>query len=85
MVPDESGEYTCYRYLPPGTHKYFYSVANKVTVAQDQPFESNNTTLEPPKIPKKTIEIAEPEVESLEKKYFANMSTRDSLAPTQKP
>jgi len=39
----------------------------------------------PTKIPKKTIELPKIEVESLEKKYFSNMATRESLAPVPKP
>lgn len=37
MLPDEQDPkaYVTYRMLPPGTHKYFYSVANKMTVALD--------------------------------------------------
>jgi hypothetical protein len=30
---DDSNVYVCYRMLPPGNHKYFYSVANKLTIA----------------------------------------------------
>ena len=41
MLPDQGevdGEpgYSCYRMLPPGTHKYFFSIANKPLVAQEQ-------------------------------------------------
>ena len=37
MLPDEidSHVYIVYRMLPPGNHRYFYSVANKLTVAYD--------------------------------------------------
>ena len=30
---EDSNVYVCYRMLPPGNHKYFFSVANKLTVA----------------------------------------------------
>ncbi len=35
MMPETEGDtnYVIHRMLPPGTHKYFYSVANKLTVA----------------------------------------------------
>ena len=36
MLPDDPADpkgYICYRMLPPGTHKYFYSVANNLKVA----------------------------------------------------
>lgn len=35
MLPESDGDniYVVNRMLPPGTHKYFFSVANKLTVA----------------------------------------------------
>jgi hypothetical protein len=40
MLPEDEDNpkmYVAYRMLPPGTHKYFYTVANNLTVAIDQP------------------------------------------------
>jgi hypothetical protein len=36
MPPDgTSGTYVLYRMLPPGTHKYYFTVGNQVVVAKD--------------------------------------------------
>jgi len=32
---DNTNDFSCYRMLPPGTHKYFFTIANKPVVAQD--------------------------------------------------
>ena len=40
MTPDDDDEpkfYEVYRMLPPGQHKYFYSVGTTLQVARDQP------------------------------------------------
>ena len=39
MLPDEDNPnlYEIWRMLPPGKHKYFYSVGNSIQVAKDQP------------------------------------------------
>ena len=39
MLPDENNPnlYEIWRMLPPGKHKYFYSVGNSIQVAKDQP------------------------------------------------
>ena len=39
MLPEggDTSTYIAWRMLPPGKHKYFYSVANVAKVAVDQP------------------------------------------------
>ena len=40
MTPDDDDEpkfYEVYRMLPPGQHKYFYSVGTTLQIARDQP------------------------------------------------
>lgn len=51
--------------LPPGTHKYFFSIANKPVVAQDESSQANNPSKAAPKIPKLTLDIPKPSKESI--------------------
>ena len=48
MLPDletaeNSNDFSCYRMLPPGTHKYFFTIANKLVIAQDHPSKHNDS------------------------------------------
>jgi hypothetical protein len=37
MLPAQDGLYEVHRMLPPGKHKYYYSVAGQVRLSSDQP------------------------------------------------
>jgi len=54
---DNTNDFACYRMLPPGTHKYFYTIANKLVVATDQPSKINEPFKLLPKLPKETLKI----------------------------
>lgn len=57
MLQDEGAEqkvYDVYRMMPPGPHRYFYSVGGKVKVAQDQ----DKTTSQVKKIKKPMLDMS---------------------------
>ena len=86
MLPDEANPkvYVAHRMLPPGPHKYFYSLANKLTVAKDQNSQKNVPLINPTKDVKYTTVIPEKDKIDLKKKYFTNIVTRERLAPAVK-
>lgn len=81
MLPDpaEDGAYVAWRMLPPGTHKYFYSVANVPKVALDQPSGRNDYTEPPPKQPKLIKSLPEKQVFDIDKTYFSKIKTRENI------
>jgi hypothetical protein len=56
MLPEDDNPkvYSVYRMLPPGTHKYFFTVVNKLTVSKSLPSAPNLPSITP-KEPKSTI------------------------------
>ena len=83
MLPDgeDTSTYIAWRMLPPGKHKYFYSVANVPKVAVDQPSAENDSTEPPPKEFKVLKDIPERKVIDIDKTYFSKPAkTRDAIA-----
>ena len=80
--PDEQGLYSVTRMLPPGPHKYFYSVANVPKVALDQPSCANDPNQWQPKIAMNIKEIPDWPVIDIDKVYFSKSLSKVSTIPT---
>ena len=82
MLPEggDTSTYIAWRMLPPGKHKYFYSVANVPKVAVDQPSAKNNKNEPPPKEYKVLKDIPERQVIDIDKIYFNKPTKRENIA-----
>ena len=81
MIPgdDNPNIFTTYRMLPPGNHKYFFTVVNKLTVSKSVPSVPNLPTVRPIKEPKASFVFQQKAPYDLQEMYFSNIKVREDI------